>query len=362
MKKIHVSAPGKLHLLGEHAVVHGKPAIITAVNRRCFVEITPRKNPPAGGKKIEIISHNLKASKIVTEKEIIAKTKDAQAKWETYIKTNDISLLKSITSDSLDFPIIVIGETLKYLKKSLSTGFKLSIKSDIPIGSGMGSSAAVAVSVAGAISLLFNKNLDKETINEIAYLAEQKKHGLPSGGDNAASCFGGMVWYRKETPDLKIIKPIPFSFPQKLAKNFVAIHTGTPVESTGEMVSIVRSLYQQEPEFVGNILSGQEKLTRELLSAIKNGDDTLMIRIIRAGEKNLENLGVVSDSVKLLIRSIEEIGGVAKICGAGGIKKGSGMVLVYCLDKEKIEKLASLNKFSYNDLTLGEEGLREERL
>ena len=180
MKKIHVSAPGKLHLLGEHVVVHGKPAIITAVNKRCFIEIIPRKNPPAGGKKIEIVSHNLKKNKITTEKEIIAKTKDAQAKWETYVKTNDINLLKSITSDPLDFPIIVIGETLKYLKKSLSTGIKISIKSDIPIGSGMGSSAALSVSIAGAIYLLFNKNLDKEIINEIAYLSEQKKHGLPS--------------------------------------------------------------------------------------------------------------------------------------------------------------------------------------
>ena len=360
MKKIHVSAPGKLHLLGEHVVVHGKPAIITAVNKRCFIEIIPRKNPPAGGKKIEIVSHNLKKNKITTEKEIIAKTKDAQAKWETYVKTNDINLLKSITSDPLDFPIIVIGETLKYLKKSLSTGIKISIKSDIPIGSGMGSSAALSVSIAGAIYLLFNKNLDKEIINEIAYLSEQKKHGLPSGGDNATCCFGGMIWYRKETPDLKIIKPIPFSFPKKLAKNFVAIHTGTPTESTGEMVSIVRTLYQQKPEFVENILSSQEKLVRELLSAIKSANESELMRIIKEGERNLENLGVVSNSAKLLIRSIEKLGGVAKICGAGGITKGSGMVLVYCQDKKSIEKLAKSNKFLHIELSLGEEGLRKE--
>lgn len=355
MKSIRVSAPGKLHLLGEHAVVYGKPAIIAAVNKRCFVEIIPRKD-----KKIEIISSNLKTSKIVIGKEIFAKTKDAQTKWETYIKTNDISFLKAITSDPLDFPTIAIGETLKYLKKSLSTGITLSIKSDIPIGSGMGSSAAVAVSVAGAIYLMFNENFDREVINEIAYLAEQKKHGFPSGGDNAASCFGGLIWYRKETPDLKIVRPVPFSFPQKLAKNFVAIHTGTPVESTGEMVSAVRALYKKNSEFVDKILSSQEKLIRELLSAIKNGDDTLMIRIIRAGEKNLENLGVVSNSAKLLIRSIEEIGGAAKICGAGGKLKGSGMVLAYCLNKEKIEKLVALNRFWYNDLSLGAEGLRRE--
>lgn len=355
MKKISVSAPGKLHLLGEHVVVYNKPAIITAVNKRCFVEITPRKD-----KKIEVVSEGLKASKIVTEKEIISKTKDAQIKWATYIKTNDISLLKSITSDLLDFPIIVIGETLKYLKKSLPSGFKLSIKSDIPIGSGMGSSAAVAVSVAGAIYLFFNKNLDKEIVNEIAYSAEQKKHGLPSGGDNAASCFGGMIWYRKETPDLKVTKSIPFSFPQKLAKNLLAIHTGTPAESTGEMVSVVRNLYQQKPKFVENILSDQEKLVRELLSIIKSVNESEIMRIIKDGEINLENLGVVSDLAKSFIRKIEKLGGVAKICGAGGIKKGSGMVLAYCTNKKSIEKLARVNKFLYNDVVLGAEGLREE--
>lgn len=357
MKSIRVSAPGKLHLLGEYAVVYSKPAIIAAVDKRCFVEITPRKD-----RTIDIVSINLKANKIVTEKEIIAKTKTAQIKWETYIKTNDISLLKSITSDPLDFPIIVIGETLKYLKKSLSAGFKLSIKSDIPIGSGMGSSAAVAVSVAGAVSLFFNKTLDKDVVNEIAYLSEQKKHGFPSGGDNAASCFGGLIWYRKETPDLKIIKPIPFAVPQKLAKNFVAIHTGTPVESTGEMVSAVRALYKKNSEFVDKILSNQEKLTRELLSVIKNDDGTLMIRIIRAGEKNLEKLGVVSDSAKTIIREIEKIGGAAKICGGGGVKKGTGIILAYHKTPVVLDKVALHFKLENSKIMLGEEGLRRESL
>lgn len=356
MKKIHVSAPGKLHLLGEHVVVYGKPAVIAAVSKRCFIEITPRRD-----RKIEIISTSLKAGKIVTEKEIIAKTKDAQVKWETYVKTNNISLLKSITSDPLDFSMIIIGEALKYLKKKFSTGIKLSVKSEIPIGSGMGSSAAFSVAIAGGIYLLFNKNFNKEVINEIAYLSEQKKHGLPSGGDNAACCFGGLIWYRKETPDLKIVKPIPFSFPQKLSKNFVAIHTGTPSESTGEMVSAVRSLYQQKPEFVENILSSQEKLVREILSVIKSGNELELIRIIKRGEKNLENLGVVSALAKLFIQAIEKMGGMAKICGAGGKTKGSGMVLAYCANKKNVQKLAALNKFTHINLSLGVEGLREEK-
>ena|SRR3989338_1800536 len=355
MKKIKVSAPGKLHLLGEHVVVYGKPAIITAVDRRCFVEVTPRRD-----KKIKIISENLKAEKTVTEQEITDKTVDAQKAWESWIITNNIALLKSITSDPLNYAIIVIGETLKDFKKKINLGFNLKIKSDIPIGSGMGSSAAVAVSVAGAVSLLFNKSLDKEIINEIAYLSEQKKHGLPSGGDNSASCFGGLVWYRKETPDLKIIETIPFAFPQKLAKNFIVIDTGIPMESTGEMVSNVRTLYQKNPEFVENILSSQEELVRELLSAIKTGDDTLMIRIIRAGEKNLEALGVVSSSVKILIRGIEKIGGAAKICGGGGVKKGAGMLLAYHKNFNSLRPLLLHLRLQYYKITLGEQGLRQE--
>ena len=355
MKTIAVSAPGKLHLLGEHVVVYGKPAIIAAVNKRCFIDVAPRKD-----KKIEIVSHNLKIGKITTEKEIIVKTKDAQIKWERYIKNNGISLLKSITSDPLHFPVIVIGEAIKYFKKSLPVGFKLSIKSDIPIGSGMGSSAALAVSIAGALSILFTKKLNKEVINEIAYLSEQKKHGFPSGGDNSASCFGGLIWYRKETPDLKIIKPVSFAFPKKLGKNFVAIHTGTPAESTGEMVSIVRALYKEKAEFVENILSSQEKLTRELLSAIKNDDDTLMIYIIKVGEKNLESLGVVSDLSKALIRDIGKKGGAAKICGAGGKQKSSGVVLAYHKNPELLNDIAKHYSFSFEPIVLGAGGVREE--
>jgi mevalonate kinase len=355
MKPIRVSAPGKLHILGEHAVVYGKPAIIVAVNKRCFVEITPKKD-----KKIEIVSHNLKISKVTAEKEIIAKTKEAQAKWETYIKNNDMSLFKSITSDSLDFSTIVVGETLKYLKKTLPFGFILSIKSDIPIGSGMGSSAALAVSIAGAISLSLTRKIHKEAVNEIAYFSEQRKHGLPSGGDNAASCFGGLIWYRKETPDLKIIKPVPFGFSKKIAKNFLVIHTGAPTESTGEMVSIVKDLYQQKPEFVENILSSQEKLTRELLSAIKNSDGTLMIRIIRAGEKNLERLGVVSNLTRSFIRNVEKEDGAAKICGGGGRKQASGVVLAYHKNPELLKDIAKQRSLYCEHIMLEEEGVRVE--
>lgn len=355
MRNIIVSAPGKIHLLGEHSVVYGKPAIITALNKRCFVEITQRKD-----KDIEIFSQDFKIRKVVSGKEILEKTKEAKAKWKAYTKNNNIALLRSITADRLDFSIIAIGETLMYLKKTIHYGFKLSIKSDIPVGVGMGSSAALSVCIAGAISTLLTRKIDKEAINEIAFLSEQKKHGFPSGGDNTACCFGGLIWYRKETPDFKIIKPIPFVFPKKIAKNFVVINTGIPAESTGEMVSIVRNLYKEKQRFVESVLSRQEKLTRELLSAIKDANDDLMTRIIREGEKNLEHLGVVSKSSQTIIRSIERLGGAAKICGGGGKSKASGIVLAYRKNPELLKDIAKQRNLHCENIILGEEGIRQE--
>src|SRR3989344_377061 len=355
MKLIKVSAPGKLHLLGEHAVVYGKPAIIAAIGKRCFVYIKNRSD-----KKINISSESFGKSNNFTEKEIIDKTKKAQLNWEKYIENNDILLLKSITSDPLDFPAIIIGESLRYFKKKISSGFDLKIKSDIPIGSGMGSSAALSVAIAGGISIFLGEGLNKNVINEIAFKSEQKKHGFPSGGDNSASCFGGMIWYRKESPDLKIIQKIPFEFPAKLSRNFYAIHTGIPSESTGEMVSIVRNLHSKRKNFVDGILSNQERLVVELLSAVKREDELEIINIIKNGERNLEKLGVVSDSAKLLIRSIEKNGEAAKICVAGGKKKGAGIVLVYSKHTEFVKSLAKFHNYKCINIYMGEEGFRKE--
>lgn len=317
MKQITVSAPGKIILLGEHAVVYGKPAIIASVEQRCFIKLTPRDD---------------KAIKIVSEKQ----------------------------DQPLDYPAFIISRTLEYFHKKTASGFTLSINSQIPIGGGMGSSSALAVAIVGAVSLFLGEKFDKEKINASAYLAEQKKHGNPSGADNSACCYGGLLWFRKETPDLKIISQLPFSISEKIAKNFLTIFTGTPKESTKEMVNIVRELYKKRPKFTQSIFDRQESLVRELLPALKNGDEDAIINCIRQGEKNLESLGVVSSSVKSLIRSIEEAGGAAKICGAGGKTKGSGILLVYHKNRKELEKLLKSRKFDYSPIKLDSEGVRQE--
>jgi len=355
MKTIKVSAPGKLHLLGEHIVVYGKPGIIAAVGKRCYIAIVPRKDTS-----IEVISKNLNVSEKIDEKTLLVKTKKAQKKWNEFSKTNDVLLLKSITANALDYATIAIGESLLYYKQKLQSGFSVTIDSEVPIGSGMGSSASLAVAIAGAVSLFLGQPLNKEAINTIAFSSEQKKHGFPSGGDNSACCYGGLVWYRRETPDFKIIQPIPFSLASRIAKNFLTLFTGVPNESTGEMVSIVRALYQKRPKFVAAIFDHQETLARDLLTAIRNEKDREIIDIIRQGEKNLERIGVTSQYAQTIIREIEKSGGAAKICGGGGKTKGTGTVLIYHTDKKVIERVLQKKQLDFAEVILGVEGIRKE--
>lgn len=292
---IKVSAPAKIHLLGEWAVVWGKPALLTTVDLRIVVKISAGKG-----------SHELQ--KIID-------------------------------------PIIK-----KELKIKIIPPYKMEISSQIPTGAHLGSSAAISVASIAALLSFLKIQWDLELINKLAYEAEKVFHGNPSGADNSTVCYGGLIWYRKESDDLKIIQKLPFSIPSKLAKNFILINTGTPKETTRQMIAKTKVNDQ--------FLQDQERLTREMLTAIKNADEKEVIRIIRAGEKNLESIGVCSPTVAKIIRKIEAAGGAAKICGAGASFGPTGVLLCYHRNKKILEKIASENSLNYFSVKLGVEGVK----
>lgn len=135
---IKVSAPGKIHLLGEHAVVYGKPALLSTVGLRTSVTISKGQN-----------YHPIK--KIIE-------------------------------------PIVK-----KELKIQTIPPYNLTITSDIPAGVGLGSSAALSSAVIGALLLFLKVKWDLNLINKLAYEAEKVFHGNPSGADNKTVIFGGIT-------------------------------------------------------------------------------------------------------------------------------------------------------------------------
>ena len=327
---ITVSAPCKVHLLGEHSVVYGKPALLTTVDLRITATVIARNK---GGP-----SKRDKQSRLVKNPNQIA----------SLIARNDE--IKKVIE-----PIVK-----KHLKLKKLPSYQIEIKSEAPIGAGLGSSAAISATYITAFLSFLKVKWDLNLINELTYEAEKVFHGNPSGADNSTIVYGGLVWYRKESPDLKIIHPLPFSIPYKLSKNFVLINTGTPKLTTKKMITQITADFEKNPTLKDQFLNSQEKLTRELLTAIKKANEKEIIRIIREGERNLELIGVCSKEVASIIRNIEKSGGAAKICGAGADSGPTGVLLCYHKNPQILEEIAKSNNLVYFKVKLGVKGLRKE--
>jgi mevalonate kinase len=138
------------------------------------------------------------------------------------------------------------------------------------------------------------------------------------------------------------------------------INSGKPEESTREMVEKAAKTKTAFPKKIQALFNSQEELTKQMVISFKDGDEGSLINCIKFGEQNLEKLGVVGKKAQSLIRSIERLGGAAKISGAGGIKEGSGMLLVYHKDAERLFNYVKQKKLEVLKIQIGEEGLRRD--
>lgn len=318
MSKTTVTVPGKVHLMGEHTVVYGKPALLAAVNLR--MTVTVEHNPDkTSSEPVEIIS---------------SEPVDHAKKAALYL----LSQLKIKEHDPI----------------------RISIHSEIPAGYHLGSSAAIAVGLSGALMYHFRKLWNPTRVNELAYEIEKFQHGTPSGGDNTTVTTGGFVWFRKELEFLKSIWQLPFK-PHASLNHFFLIDTGRPKENTGEMVALVRESVKERPEEMCRQFDINEQQVKRIAVALKNGEEDTLLEAMKLGEGTLERIGVVSRKVVPLIRKIEDAGGAAKILGGGGVSGGVGFLLAYHHTPDSIAALCKPFGFSIRHISLGEDGVRLEK-
>lgn len=310
-KIIKVSAPGKIHLIGEHSAVYGKPAILAAINLRFHATLSPSSKKEISG----IIQYD-----------------DAIQKFQTN--------LEKLISEKFKIENI--------------PNYKIEFKNELPLGSGLGSSAAFCAIFTAALLEFLNINVDLETLNNLTYEGEKIFNGNPSGGDNTTVIYGGLIWYRKETPDIKTYSKLSF---KTEIKNFILIDSGKPLEKTSEMVTYVSSRSTRKDIDFKQILESQEILTKVLATSLKENNQQSFIEVINKAGKNLEKLGVVSKSAKVIIQKIQDLDGAAKITGAGGIKQGSGMILAYHKDLNKIIQFAKESNLKYYSIQVSEKGV-----
>lgn len=349
-RTIIARAPGKVILMGEHAVVYGKPALLSAVSLSTTTTLTPSRDSFIH---ISLPSYSLTTH--LTYDELMRFVQERRQDWLQFIESGNFSFLKRGHSDCAYLVKLAAGEALMRLSLKPSTGFELTVASDIPAGSCMGSSAAVSASVVAGIFGFFSKPFNRDRINEIVYEVEKAQHGRPSGGDNTTSVYGGFVWFRKETETIKLMKQLSYSPP---FPHLLVVHTGTPRYSTGEMVAYVRRRYERFPRRFRSYFDEMESLTRSFVGYLPDLPASEIIPLWKEYQRVLDLLGVTTLGVRQFVSDIESLGGAVKVTGAGSHGSGNGgMVLCIHSDPSVIKQVALRHGFSYFDVQLGAPGV-----
>jgi mevalonate kinase len=335
------SAPGKTHLIGEHAVVYGEPAIIISVGKRAYISAEKSES-------VKIYAQDINQSGEFSVSEVKEFAVKLQQLWDNGFETNNFAPLYSLLkNEHLGHIKAMIAKTMAEL--DINAPFSLKISSDIPIGSGLGSSAALSVAIPKTLSELFKNTLTLDEINHVAYKIESLAHGTPSGGDNSICCYGGALWFKKGTPN--IIEPLYLDF--KL-KNFVLVFTGIPKLTTGELVSNVRSL---NPEYRDSRVKQLGMYTREMRECLAKQNFTRMKELMNFAQELLAELGVSIDIIDRIHTAVKEISGGAKLSGAGG----GGYMVCYHEDLQLLKQTIRELGYVPEQVELGVEGVRTER-
>ena len=310
-------APGKLILSGEHAVVYGRPSIAMAIDRSAVAVITPG---PAGEDLVSFELADLHQTESYTVRALRAFGDRVRKNYRMFLNgelgIRDV-LRKPV--DLFEFAFIVMLDGL-HLK--LAERLDIRLNSNIPIGCGMGSSAATILSVLRGIGHYFRVEFRPDWYYEYSVEAERMQHGHPSGVDSYISLHGGCARFRNGQAEKIPLPRMPLSI----------VNTGTPSVTTGECVSEVRKKHGSS-----GIWDEFEETTLAFEAAMNSNDPDAIRAAMQRNHRLLQRIGVVPERVARFIEAIERTGGAAKICGAGAVAGDAAGVVMVSADRLPVE-------------------------
>ena len=293
------SAPGKVYLFGEHAVVYGEPAVPCAIERRAWVDVERREDDH-----VRVQATDLSLDGFTVE--YTGSTDDRP----------DVDVPRPLVEAAMGY-IDAAVEQARDAADSPDAGFDIVVESDIPLGAGLGSSAAVVVAGIDAATRELGSPLDPAEISDRAFRAEYDvQEGQASRADTFCSTMGGAV--RVEGDDCRAIDAPSLPF-------VVGFDGGAG--DTGELVAGVRRLREQYDfaadtvESIGDIVRHGEELLRDADPDAPPADSLLeeLGRLMDFDHGLLEALGVSSRSLDAMVWAARDAGAHgAKLTGAGG--------------------------------------------
>ncbi len=290
------SGYGKVILFGEHFVVHGVPGIVSATDAATDAEV----------------------KKIYTGITI----KDERKGSKGYAEEKKLQQIESIE------------RMLKTMGMPQATAMSIWLGGDLPGFSGLGASAASSVAIARAITEEFGLKFSDQRINEIAYEAEKAYAGNPSGIDNTAATFGGLLWFKKN------MAGGPDTFEKISIKEPVEIIIGSTgiVANTKAMVEGVAERKKQNPQKYDPLFKQAENLALTGRKALKDFDLKKVGELMNENHRLLQEIGVSCKELDRLVDVARKQGTWgAKLTGGGG----GGCMTALTPGKELQEKVAA---------------------
>jgi hydroxymethylglutaryl-CoA reductase len=258
-------AAGKVILLGEHGVVYGRRALALPIPDAVRVSVAPSAMP----------RHELP---------------------EEFVK--------------------LLLEELDVSDRS----WHIQVESDLPIGKGLGSSAAIAVAIVRAFDKLLDLGLDDARVNEVAFESEKLAHGTPSGVDNTLATYATPMLFRNED-GLEFDAIEPGEVPP------IVIAWGAETGRTSEQVAGVRARREQAREHFDALFDEMDRLSRKGARYLEAGNWPALGALMNLCHGLLNAIGVSTPQLERMV-SVARLAGAAgaKLTGAGG----GGSIVALC--------------------------------
>lgn len=282
---------GKVILFNEHFVVYGIPAIASAIGMKTIAKV---RRIPTG-----------------------FVLKDNRPEVPGYKKEKEEHQ----------------RESLKYIFKAMGLkmeGLEIELGGDLIAASGVGASAASCAAIARALADEFGLNYSDEDINRVAYEGEKGYHGNPSGIDNTAATFGGLIWFKRG--EKNVLERMHISRPV----NIVMGNTGI-VANTKEAVAGVRRRKEENPEKYAKIFAEAEVLVHEARDALEKMDLDRVGELMNKNHDLLQQIEVSCKELDFLVELARDHGAIGAKMTGGGL---GGYMVALTPDKDTQEAVA----------------------
>lgn len=281
---------GKVILLGEHAVVHGYPAIAVGIERG------------------------------VTARASIA-TADLLrlSPWNLTVGPDPES------EEPLERAFAAV--LAMYPKRP---ALEVNARVELPAGAGLGCSAAIGVAVIDAIDQALGIERSRDALGATALCWEAVFHGNPSGVDNAMSAVGGVALFRRGAP----LEPLHSNKPLHLVIGYSGESS-----STKRMVDSVARQMRNDPDRVRKAFQGIESLVLNAKVAIETGDHVALGQLLDLNHTILSSLMLCTTKIDAMCQAARAAGALgAKMTGAGG----GGCMFALAAKREEADRLRAI--------------------